>query len=245
MEFFHHKAEERGIAEHGWLHSRFSFSFADYHNKERMGFGALRVLNDDCLEPSGGFAMHPHHDMEIITIVMKGSLEHKDSHGNHGVISEGEIQYMSAGLGIEHSEFNPSSKERTELFQIWIIPRKKGTPPHYEQRKCDMDSVNRWALIVSGEGKKGSLKIAQNVNIRVSHLFCGHTLVSDPLKAGYGRLLFVVDGEVNVGGYTLKRRDELQIIGDEPFEITVNRDARLLLFEVPLENFEQKRASLL
>lgn len=245
MQIFYHKAEDRGIAEHGWLHSRFSFSFADYHNKDRMGFGALRVLNDDCIEPSGGFAMHPHHDMEIITIITKGSLEHKDSFGNHGIIKEGEIQYMSAGLGIEHSEFNSSSKERTELFQIWIVPRKKGTPPHYEQRKCDLDRINRWALIVSGDGRKDSLKIGQNVNIRVSHLFCGHTLVSDPFKEGYGRLLFVIDGEVNVCGHTLKRRDELQIIGDEPFEITVNRDALLLLFDVPLENFEQKRGSLL
>lgn len=245
MQFFLHKADERGIAELGWLHSRFSFSFADYHNRERMGFGALRVLNDDCIEPLGGFGMHPHHDMEIITIVTKGSLEHKDSQGNHGIIKAGEIQYMSAGRGVEHSEFNPSSQEQTELFQIWIIPRKKGVPPRYKQHHIDLNRLNRWELIVSGEGKKGSLKIAQNVNIRISHLFFGHTLVSDPVKIGYGRLLFIVDGEVNVCGYTLKQRDELQIIGDEPFEITVNRDARLLLFDVPLVDFDQKRALLL
>lgn len=245
MQFFLHKAEERGSAEHGWLHSRFSFSFADYHNKDRMGFGALRVLNDDCIEPLGGFDMHPHHDTEIITIVTKGSLEHKDSQGNHEIIESGEIQYISAGRGIEHSEFNPSSKEQTELFQIWIIPRKKGTIPRYKKCRYDLDKVNRWALIASSHGRKGSLKIDQNVNIRLSHLFFGHTLVSDALKAGYGRLLMVLEGEVNVCGYTLKCRDELQIIGEEPFEITVNRDARLLLFDVPLENFEQKRGSLL
>jgi len=245
MQFFLHKAEDRGIVEQGWLHSRFSFSFADYHNRDRMGFGALRVLNDDCIEPLSGFDMHPHHDMEIITIVTKGSLEHKDSHGNHGIISEGEIQHMSAGIGIEHSEFNPSSKERTELFQIWIIPRKKGTAPHYKQCSYDLEKVNRWVLIASSHGRKGSLKIDQNVNIRLSHLFFGHTLVSDSLKPGYGRLLMVIEGEVNVCGYTLRRRDELQIIGEDPFEITVNRDARLLLFDVPLENFEQKRGSLL
>lgn len=245
MQFFLHKADERGIAENGWLHSRFSFSFADYHNRNRMGFGALRVLNDDCIEPLSGFDMHPHQDMEIITIVTKGSLEHKDSQGNHGIIKAGEIQYMSAGRGVEHSEFNPSSKEKTELFQIWIIPRRKGTIPLYEQHRCDLDRINRWALIVSGSGKKGSLKIGQDVNIRVSHLFFGHTLVSDPPKRGYGRLLLVVDGKVDVCGYTLKQRDELQILGDEPFEITVNKDAHLLLFDVPLVDFDQKRGSLL
>jgi len=240
MQFFLHKSDQRGTASHSWLHSRFSFSFADYHNRERMGFGALRVINDDIIEPSGGFGMHPHHDMEIITIVTKGALEHKDSEGNSGIIKAGEIQYMSAGRGIEHSEFNPSAKKKTELFQIWVIPREKGLTPHYEQHKCDMDRLNSWALLVSGDGRKNSLKIAQDLCIRVSHLFLGHTLVSDAKKPGYGRLLFVVDGEVNVCGYTLKRRDELQIIGDETFEITACRDAHILLFDVPLENFKRE-----
>jgi redox-sensitive bicupin YhaK (pirin superfamily) len=235
MKFFLHRADERGSAEHGWLHSRFSFSFSDYHNPNRIGFGVLRVINDDVIEPLGGFKMHPHRDMEIITIVTQGSLKHEDTEGNHGIIKAGEIQYMSAGMGIEHSEFNPSPKEQTELFQIWIKPQEKGLIPHYEQHRCDMDRINRWALLVSGDGRKGSLKIAQDATIRVSHLFLGHTLVSDSIKAGHGRLLFVIDGEVNACGYTLKRRDELQVIGDEAFEITANIHAHLLLFDVPME----------
>ncbi len=234
MKTFVHRANERGIAEHGWLHSRFSFSFADYHNSSRMGFGTLRVINDDIIEPLGGFKMHSHRDMEIITIVTQGSLEHDDSTGNRGVIKAGEIQYMSAGRGIEHSEYNPSPKEQTELFQIWIKPHEKGLPPHYQQHRCDMDRLNRWAHLISGEGGKGSLRIAQNASIRVSHLFLGHTLVSDPIKPGHGRLLFVIDGEVNACGHTLKRRDELQVIGNEAFEITANIHAHLLLFDVPM-----------
>lgn len=235
MKFFLHKSYERGNAEHGWLHSRFSFSFADYHNDNRMKFGALRVFNDDVIEPSSGFGMHPHRDMEIITIVTKGSLEHKDSEGNRGIITAGQIQYMSAGTGIHHSEFNPSSHERVELFQIWITPSAKGLRPTYKQRDCnDLDTINRWSLIVSGDGRKKSMSISQDATIKTARLYPGHTLVSDSIKNGHGRLLFVIDGEVNVCGHTLKRRDELQVIGDKAFEITVERDAHLILIDVPM-----------
>jgi len=230
-----HKADQRGFAEHGWLHSRFSFSFADYHNRERMGFGALRVINDDIIEPSAGFGMHPHRDMEIITVVIKGSLEHRDSEGNHGIITAGQIQYMSAGSGVHHSEFNPSPNERVELFQIWIHPHTKGLPPHYVQRECrDLDTKNRWALMASGDGRKGSIPIRQDASIKTAHLYPGHTLVSDPIKPGYGRLLLVIDGEVDVCDHTLRRRDELQIVGDDPFEIRADMDAHLILFDVPM-----------
>ncbi|MDD5052989.1 MAG: pirin family protein [Sulfuricurvum sp.] len=236
MKSFIHRANERGIAEHGWLHSRFSFSFAQYHDRTRMGFGALRVINDDIIEPSGGFGMHPHRDMEIITIVLKGSLEHKDSEGNHDIIHAGEIQYMCAGSGIEHSEFNPSSQEKVELFQIWIIPKEKDLKPFYAKRNChDLDTMNRWSLIVSGDGRKKSMKIFQDVTIKTARLYPGHTLVSDPIKEGHGRLLLVIDGEVHVCGHTLKHRDELQVIGNESFEITVERDAHLILFDVPMD----------
>jgi hypothetical protein len=236
MKFFLHTSHERGSADHGWLHSRFSFSFADYHNPERMGFGALRVINDDRMEPSAGFGMHPHHDMEIITVVTNGSLEHEDSEGHRGIITAGQIQYMSAGRGIHHSEFNPSLHEPVEFFQIWIAPSAKGLIPCYKQRDChDLDTINRWSLIVSGDGRKKSMQIAQDASIKTARLYPGHTLVSDPIKKGHGRLLFVVDGEVNAGGHTLKRRDELQVLGDEAFEITVERDAHLILFDVPMD----------
>jgi hypothetical protein len=231
-----HRADERGSAEHGWLHSRFSFSFADYYNPKRMGFGALRVINDDVIEPEGGFGMHPHQDMEILTIVLKGSLEHEDSMGNRGIISAGQIQYMSAGSGIQHSEFNPSSTERVELFQIWIHPKEKGLPPRYQQRDySDLNTMNRWSLIVSGDGRKKSMQISQDTTIKTSRLYPGHTLVSDPIKPGHGRLLLVVEGEINACGYTLRRRDELQVIGDDTFEITAEKDAHLILFDVPLD----------
>lgn len=235
MKTFFHKADDRGVAEHGWLHSRFSFSFADYHNRERMGFGVLRVINDDIIEPSGGFGMHPHRDMEIITIVLEGSLEHHDSQGNHGIITAGQIQYMSAGSGIEHSEFNPSSIEQTHLFQIWIFPKDKGLPPKYEQ--CDfrdLDTKNRWATLVSGDAVEGSMHIRQDVTIMMAYLEAGQTLVSNPIKAGHGRLLLVIDGEIYTCGFALQRRDELQIIGDEAFEIRANMDTQLLMFDVPL-----------
>ncbi|MDO9208142.1 MAG: pirin family protein [Sulfuricurvum sp.] len=231
-----HKADERGIAEHGWLHSRFSFSFANYHNRERMGFGVLRVINDDIIEPSGGFGTHPHHDMEIVTILIKGSLEHKDSEGNHGTITAGHIQYMSAGSGVEHSEFNPSSTEQTQLFQIWIFPQAKGLPPRYEQRDFrDLVTKNRWAIMVSSDGRDGSMPIRQDASIMMAHVKAGHTLISNPIKAGHGRLLLVIEGEINTCGHTLQRRDELQVISNEVFEITANSDAHLLMIDVPME----------
>lgn len=231
-----HRADERGSAEHGWLHSRFSFSFAEYHNRARMGFGVLRVINDDIVEPSGGFGMHPHRDMEIITIVTKGSLEHKDSEGNHGIITAGQIQYMSAGSGVHHSEFNPSADEAVELFQIWIHPQSKGLSPRYEQRDFrDLDTKNRWALIVSSDGREGSMPIRQDASILTARLETGNTLVCEPVKAGHGRLLLIIEGVVQTCGDILMRRDELQVLSDEPFEIMASTDAHLLLFDVPME----------
>ena len=235
MQYIIHRANERGSASHGWLNSRFSFSFAEYYNPNRMGFGVLRVINDDTIEASSGFGMHPHRDMEIITIVLKGSLEHKDSQGNHGTTSAGQIQYMSAGSGIEHSEYNPSSSEAVDLFQIWIHPHTKGLPPRYEQRDFrDLDTLNRWAIIISGDGREGSMSIRQDAIILTARLDAGHTLVCKPSKAHHGRLLLVVEGEITIGEHTLKRRDEIQIVGEEAFEVTASCDAHILMFEVPI-----------
>lgn len=236
MQTIIHRANERGIASHGWLNSRFSFSFAQYHNPNRMGFGVLRVINDDSIEPSSGFGMHPHRDMEIITIVLKGSLEHRDSQGNHGITKAGQIQYMSAGSGIEHSEHNPSSDETVELFQIWIHPHTKGLPPRYEQRDFgDLDTTNRWAIIISADGREGSMKIGQDAMISTARLDAGHRLVCEPSKANHGRLLLIVEGEIIVDGQKLQRRDEVQIMGEEAFEITAQSDAHVLMFEVPMQ----------
>lgn len=235
MQYTIHRANERGSASHSWLNSRFSFSFAEYHNPNRMGFGVLRVINDDVIEPSSGFGMHPHRDMEIVTIVLKGSLEHKDSQGNYGITTAGQIQYMSAGSGIEHSEYNPSHDETVELFQIWIYPHTKGLPPRYEQRDFrDLDIHNRWAVIISDDGREGSMNIRQNAMILTARLDAGHRLVCKPSKADHGRLLLVAEGEITIGEHTLKRRDEIQIIGDEAFEIIARSDTHVLMFEVPM-----------
>lgn len=210
-----------------------------YHHCERSPFGALCDLNETIIEPSSSFRIEPHPDMEMITVVTQGSLAYTDIVGENGVMHAGQIQYISSGEHLKRFEYNTSSSETTKLLQFWIIPQTRGTVPRYEQRHCDMDRFNRWAQIISGNGKKNSLQIMQDVTIRVSHLFLGHTLVSDPLKSGYGRLLLVVEGEVNACGHILKRQDELQVIGDEPFEITANKDARLFLLDIPMSDFEK------
>lgn len=230
-----HRANERGLAEHGWLHSRFSFSFADYHNRERMGFGVLRVINDDVIEPQSGFGMHPHRDMEIITIVLKGSIEHTDSLGHHGFTNAGEIQMISAGSGIEHSECNPSMDETLELFQIWIFPNTHNLTPHYEQRDFrDASVLGVWGVLVSGDGREGSMKIAQDANIKMARLNAGSDLLCDETSVGYGRLLLVIEGEIQCMDETLGRRDELQTQETQAFSIHAMSESHLILFEVPM-----------
>lgn len=235
MNYTIHRANERGVAEHGWLHSRFSFSFAEYHNRERMGFGVLRVINDDIVEPLSGFGMHPHRDMEIVTIVLKGSIEHTDSLGHHGFTNTGEIQMMSAGTGIEHSERNPSADEVLELFQIWIFPNAHNLTPHYEQRDFrDVPMSGVWGLLISGNGCEGSMRIAQDANIKMTHLQAGMQIVCDEVPAGYGRLLLVIEGEIKCMSESLGRRDELQTVDTQPFTIHALKQTHLLLFEVPM-----------
>jgi redox-sensitive bicupin YhaK (pirin superfamily) len=230
-----YRAEERGKAEHGWLHSRFSFSFDAYRNPDRMGFGGLRGINDDVVEPGKGFDMHPHRDMEIITIVTKGMVEHKDSEGHHGITAAGQIQYMSAGSGIFHSEYNPSASEPLELFQVWIRPNVHNLPPHYDQRDfSDFDETNKWVFLVSPDGRKNSMAIRQDAFIMTAFLESGSAITSAPLQAEYGRLLLVVEGEVTVNGKLLNPRDEVQLQNGEAVVIEANRESRLLMFEVPM-----------
>lgn len=235
MQYLIHRANKRGVAEHGWLHSRFSFSFAQYHDSQRMNFGALRVLNDDVVDPENGFGMHPHRDMEIITIVLKGSIEHRDSLGHHGFTNAGEIQIMSAGTGIEHSEDNPSADEPLELLQIWMFPNAHNLIPRYEQKDFRTIMMNGvWALLVSGEGDEGSMKIAQDANIKMTRLAEGIDIKCDQISAGYGRLLFVIEGEAEILGEILGARDEWQTTDTGDFVIHALQDAHLILFEVPM-----------
>src|SRR5262245_15442559 len=165
------KSADRGHFDHGWLDTYHSFSFGDYYDAEQMGFRALRVINEDRIAPGGGFGMHGHRDMEIVTCVLSGALEHKDSLGHGEVLRPGEMQHMSAGRGIRHSEFNPSSTEPTHLYQVWLQPREPGLPPSYSQKAFDPAAqINRWQLVASSDGAKGSLQINQDTRIYLSSL---------------------------------------------------------------------------
>lgn len=229
-----HRANERGISELGWLSSRFSFSFADYHNRDRMGFGVLRVINDDRINEGGGFGMHPHRDMEIITIVTKGALEHRDSEGNHGIIHAGEIQYMSAGTGINHSE-HATNTEDTELFQIWIHPNKQGYAPRYEQRDFrSLTNTKGWHTLVSEDGKDHSIQIRQNAQILIVSLDATEKIETPNVEKNRGILLFVIEGQITIDGTELNRRDEIQITHKGTYTIEALQNTQVLLFDIPI-----------
>lgn len=228
-----HRADERGISELGWLSSRFSFSFAEYHNRDRMGFGVLRVINDDRINAGAGFGMHPHRDMEIITIVTKGALGHRDSEGNHGIIHAGEIQYMSAGSGIHHSEH--AMDEDTELFQIWIYPDHHGYPPRYEQRDFrSLTATKGWHTLVSGDGRDHSIQIRQSAQISIASLESGEKLEIPKMEKDRGLLLLVIEGMITIDGTVLERRDEIQITHMGTHTIEALENSQVLLFDIPI-----------
>lgn len=234
MSFIIHRSNERGISELGWLSSRFSFSFAEYHNRNRMGFGALRVINDDTIKAGTGFGMHPHRDMEIVTIVTKGAVEHRDSEGHHGITRAGEIQYMSAGSGVHHSE-HATAQADTELFQIWIFPDAHGYPPRYEQRDFRTIAARKgWHTLVSGDGREDSIRIRQDAAIHIARMEAGEALPLPALTPDHGQLLLVVEGTVSVGDVRLERRDELQITKAGAYTLTASAGSEVLLFEVPM-----------
>jgi len=235
MSYKIHRSSQRGSAEHGWLHSRFSFTFAEYYDPERMGFGTLRVINDDIIEAGEGFPMHPHQEMEIITIITKGNLEHRDSQGNHGVIKAGEIQYMSAGSGVHHSEFNASQNERVELFQIWIYPNQKGGEPLYDQRDFNhLEQTNHWVVLASPDAREHSIKIRQNAFISTTKLQSNTSIKLPTPHNDNGLLLFVIEGSIEIDSEILNKRDELQITNKESYSVKALTDVHLMLFEVPM-----------
>ena len=234
MSLLLHRSSERGIAEHGWLHSRFSFSFAEYHNPSRMGFGALRVINDDIVEAGNGFGMHPHKNMEIVSIVTKGALEHRDSEGNHGIIKAGEIQYMSAGSGVFHSEHATADSD-TALFQIWIHPRENGGTPCYSQRSfIAHDQQNRWLTLISGDGRDDSIMIKQDTAIHSAEITEGTTVAIPNVTSGHGRLIFVIEGKISIDTHILEARDELQITEENEYTLLAHSDSKVLVFDVPM-----------
>jgi quercetin 2,3-dioxygenase len=231
-----HKAATRGHADHGWLNARHSFSFADYHNPERVHFGALRVLNDDTIAAGMGFGMHPHNNMEIITIPLEGELAHKDSMGNSAVIYAGDIQVMSAGTGVRHSEFNSNTAAQTKLLQIWLFPNKQNVEPRYQQITLNMgDRHNQLQQVLSPNPDDAGVWIHQDAWFHLGKFDNGFTTTYQIKKEGNGVYAFVINGDITIDGNALNQRDALGIQDTDSFNISSNSDgAELLLMEVPM-----------
>lgn len=228
------KSEDRYHADHGWLDTRWHFSFADYHDPENMHWSALRVFNDDVVSPHAGFDLHPHRDMEIITYVIEGELTHQDSTGNKGVIRPGEVQVMSAGKGILHSERNESD-EKVHLLQLWVMPRQRGSRPRWAQRQFTRDErLGKLLKVVSPDesAKNGELSIDQDATIYVSSLKAGQRVVHES-AANRHAYLFVIDGKVTVNGTTIAEGDQGRIADEEKLEIVALADAELILLDLP------------
>jgi len=227
------KADERGHANHGWLDSYFSFSFAEYHDPRHMGFAALRVINEDRVQPGRGFGTHGHRDMEIITYILSGALEHKDSMGNGSVIRPGDVQRMSAGRGVRHSEFNPSQSEVVHLLQIWIEPKITGVKPGYEEKQFGpSEKKGQLRLIASPEGREGSVTIHQDATVYASMLD-GKDAVTHRLAPGRRAYVHVARGSVQVNGTPLKSGDGVRIENESSIELKDAREAEVLLFDLP------------
>ncbi len=226
------RSGSRGNADHGWLKSQHTFSFADYHNPAMMGFGSLRVINEDYIEPGQGFGTHPHKDMEIITYVIEGALEHKDSMGNGSVIRPGDVQRMTAGTGISHSEYNHSSEVRVHLLQIWILPEQNGLQPGYQQEFFAPDERhNQWRLVGSRDGRGGSLTIHQDVDLYASRLENGHPLKHRFEEHRHG-FLHVVAGVIELDGKRLAAGDALATSDQAALTLQAREDSELLLFDM-------------
>jgi quercetin 2,3-dioxygenase len=225
-------AQERGHAEHDWLDTWHTFSFNTYYDKRHMGFRALRVINDDIVAPGQGFGFHPHRDMEIITYVLSGELEHKDSMGNGSVIRPGDVQFMSAGNGVMHSEFNPSQTDPVHLLQIWISPKLNGGTPSYAQRTFgDNERTNRFALIASPDGRDGSFKIKQDATMYATIVDPGASLEM-PLATGRHAWLHVATGQVEMNGQTLNAGDGAAVSNESDVRIKGRETSELLLFDL-------------
>ncbi|MFZ1290906.1 MAG: pirin family protein [Melioribacteraceae bacterium] len=236
MNTIFHPANERGHFDHGWLKTYHSFSFASWYSPKKINFGKLRVLNDDTVEPNEGFGKHPHENMEIVTIPLKGSLAHKDSMGHQENIKPNEVQVMSAGMGITHSEFNASDSENVELLQIWIFPNRNGHTPRYNQKYFDPNErKNKLQIIVSPDKNADSLWLNQDTYFCLGD-FEKKKIVSYKIhNSNNGVYIFVIEGKINVANETLNRRDALGISDMESFEISVEEDSKILLIEVPMK----------
>lgn len=226
------KSEERGHANHGWLDSYHSFSFADYYDPQHMGFGALRVINEDWINAGAGFGTHGHRDMEILTYVLDGELAHKDSMGNGSVIRPGDVQRMSAGSGVRHSEYNHAADRQTHLLQIWIEPNVRGIEPGYEEKRFGAEKKRgRLCLIASPDGREDSVLIHQDAGVYAG-LFDGDERACFALQAGRRTYVHVARGEIKVNGTLLKAGDAAKIAGEPQIEFSEGKQAEVLLFDL-------------
>jgi redox-sensitive bicupin YhaK (pirin superfamily) len=227
-------AKERGHVNLGWLDSFHSFSFGQFHDPEKIHFGALRVLNDDSVAGGGGFGAHPHDNMEIVSIPLEGSLSHKDSTGNEGTIRKGDVQIMSAGTGLRHSEYNSSATETAKFLQIWVFPKLKNIKPAYGQKTFDLkDRKNNWQTVVSPDTSERALNINQDARFSLVDLEAGKSINYDMKWKNSGLYLFVIEGVVQTEGQSLKRRDALGIYEAEKVKMEALENAQLLAIEVP------------
>lgn len=231
-----HKADTRGNANHGWLSSRQTFSFAGYYNPERMGFGALRVLNDDVVAPGKGFGTHPHDNMEIISIPLEGDLEHKDNLGNTETIRQGDVQVMSAGTGVFHSEYNKNKDREVKFLQIWLFPNQLNVKPRYDQITLNLEERrNKLQQIISPDPADAGTWIHQDAWFHIGTFEKAKQITYDLKKQGNGVYLFVINGSFTADGQQLNKRDGLGITDIDKIEITANEDnAELLIMEVPM-----------
>ncbi len=228
-------AADRGSADYGWLKPNYYFSFSQYNNPAKVHFGMLRVLNDDFIGGGGAFPTHPHDNMEIITIPFTGALQHKDSTGGQGIIKAGDVQIMSAGTGVQHSEANASATDPVTLFQVWIFPKEKNINPRYDQRHFDIEErINKWQTVVSPIEKDKALWINQDAKFSLTKLDAGQTLDYTTAFGGNGVFLVAINGAVNVGDINLNKRDAVGISEADNFTITATEDAELLAIEVPM-----------
>ena len=229
------KAKDRGSADYGWLKPNYYFSFSQYHNPEKVHFGLLRVLNDDFIAGGGNFPTHPHDNMEIVTIPFTGALKHKDSTGGQGVINAGDVQIMSAGSGIQHSEANASATDPATLFQIWVFPKERNITPRYDQRTFDIaDRNNKWQIVVSPKEDDKALWINQDARFSLTNLEAGKEISYNNAFKGNGVFLVAINGSVKVGDVELNKRDAVGISDTESFTVTASENAELLAIEIPM-----------
>ncbi len=237
METVFHKANSRGHANHGWLDTYHTFSFGHYYDSARMGFGALRVLNDDRVEAGKGFGTHPHDNMEIISIPLEGDLEHKDSMGNKAVIRQGDIQVMSAGTGVFHSEYNLNSDQAVKFLQIWIFPNKKDMEPRYDQRSIrDIEQANQFNQILSPHKDDQGVWIHQDAWFHIGNFEAGKSTSYSLNRSENGVYLFLLEGEGEVEGQLMEPRDGMGIQGLSEITFNSNKPSRILLMEVPMHH---------